>query len=90
MSAWDDSHWTGYDASILNVFAGGETAWIDFSYNRLGRVGWRRILGDTAEDVSRVLAVAIAARETGKSVLVRATNGSGPGGTAEITALQTI
>jgi hypothetical protein len=90
MSAWDDSHWTGYNAQILNVFAGGETAWIDFRYVDLGHVGWRRLLGDTVEDVSRVLAIATAAKQSGFLVAIRATNGSGPGGTAEITAIQSV
>jgi hypothetical protein len=90
MSAWDDSHWTGYNAQVLNVFVGGGTAWIEFKYVDLGYVGWRRLLGDTVEDVSRVFDIAIQAKATGFLVALRATNGSGPGGTAEITALQSV
>jgi hypothetical protein len=88
MSAWDESHWVDYDAEILNIFNGGESAWIDYRYS-IGRVGWRRIRGDSQQDVSRTLEVAAASWQRGASVRVRVTNGSGPGGTAEITAIQT-
>jgi hypothetical protein len=29
MSAWDESQWIDYEATIINVFAGGGTAWIE-------------------------------------------------------------
>lgn len=90
MSAWDDSHWVDNDAQILDVFSAGGAAWIDYKYTSLGRVGWRRLLGDNTEDVSRMLQIAIAAKQSSWVVRVRATNGSGPGGLAEITALQTV
>lgn len=90
MSAWDDSHWTGYNAQILNVFAGGGSTWIEFKYVDLGYVGWRRLLGDTAEDVSHVLDIATDAKAAAYFVALRATNGSGPNGTAEITAIQSV
>jgi hypothetical protein len=90
MSAWDDSHWVDYDAQVLNVFSGGGTAWIEYRYTSLGTVGWRRLLGDSTEDVSRVLEIATAAKQSGWPVRVRVTNGSGPGGLAEITAIQTL
>lgn len=89
MSAWNDSHWVDYDAQILNIFSGGGTVWIEYRYT-IGHVGWRRLLGDTIEDVSRVLEIATAAKQFGWSVRVRVTNGSGPGGLSEITAIQTL
>jgi hypothetical protein len=90
MSAWDDSHWIDYDAQILNVFSGGRTAWIEYRYPAVWYVGWRRLLGDTPEDISRVFETATAAKQSNWMVRIRATNGSGPGGTAEITAIQTV
>jgi hypothetical protein len=90
MSAWDDSQWTGYNAKVLNVFAGGGFAWVEVTYVDLGYVGWRRLLGDTVEDVSRVFDIATEAKGTGFLVALRATNASGPGGTAEITAIQSV
>jgi hypothetical protein len=89
MSAWDDSQWVDYDATIINVFAGGGTAWIEYRYT-IWYVGWRRLRGDTVEDISRVLQIATAAKHSGWTVRVRATNSSGPGGLAEITAIQTL
>jgi hypothetical protein len=89
MSAWDDSQWIDYDAQILNVFAGGESSWLEYRYT-IGYVGWRRLLGDTPDDVSHVFQAAVAAKQAGWSVRVRVTNASGPGGTAEITAIQTV
>jgi hypothetical protein len=89
MSAWDDSQWIDYDAQVINVFAGGQTAWIEYRYS-LWYVGWRRILGDSLEDVSRVLQIATDAKEGNWTVRVRVTNASGPGDTAEITAIQTL
>lgn len=88
MSAWDDSHWVDYDATIINVFAGGGTAWIEYRYT-IWYVGWRRIRTDSMSDTSNVLTIATAARQSGSTVRVRATNGSGPNGLAEITAIQT-
>jgi hypothetical protein len=88
MSAWDQGHWVDYDANILNVFAGGTTAWIEYRYS-IWYVGWRRILGDRPEDVSRILDVATAAKAHNWTVRVRVTNGSGPDGLAEIVAIQT-
>jgi hypothetical protein len=89
MSAWDDSNWVDYDAQVLNVFAGGGTAWIEYRYS-IWYVGWRRLLGDSVEDVSRVLQIATTAKQSQSTVRVRATNASGPGGLAEITAIQTL
>jgi hypothetical protein len=83
MSAWDDSHWVDYDATIFNVFAGGGNAWIEFRYT-IWYVGWRQIRGDSVEDVSRVLQVATAAKQSGSRVRLRVTN---PG---QITAIQTL
>lgn len=88
MSAWSESHWIDYDAEILNLFA-ADTAWIEYRYS-IGNVGWRRIRGDSPGDVSRVLEVAAAAKQGRSKVRVRVTNSGGPGGTAEITAIQTL
>jgi hypothetical protein len=52
-------------------------------------VGWRRILTDSDEGRDNVLAIAIAAMQSGRRCQYRATNGGGPNGTAQITALQT-
>ena len=84
MSAWDESHWVDYEARINNVFAGGGRAWIDFSYVRLGRVGWRPLRDDIDESVSRLLDIATAVMTSGKLVLLRVTNGG------DITAIQTL
>jgi len=90
MSAWGESNWVGdFTAEIHNVFAASDAAWIDFS-NERGRVGWRRILADTDEGKTNILAIATAAMQSGRRCQYRATNGSGPNGTAEITALQTV
>jgi hypothetical protein len=89
MSAWDDSHWIDYDARIINVFSGGDKAWIEYEYPQVWYVGWRRILEDTEDGVSRILQIATGAKQSNWLVRVRVTNASGPGGTAEITAIQT-
>ncbi len=89
MSVWDTSHWVDYDATILNVFTGPGAAWVEYKYT-IGYVGWRRLLGDTPNDVDRLLNIGTSAKERGWTVRVRATNASGPGGTAEITAIQTL
>ena len=83
MSAWSDSHWVDYDAQIFNVFAGGGNGWIEFRYT-IWYVGWRQIQGDSVEDVSRVLQVATAAKQSGFKVRLRVTNAGG------ITAIQTL
>ena len=88
MSAWDESHWVDIDAEVLNVFAGSETSWIEYRYTS-SYVGWRRILGETGSAVSDILSVAIGAKQADWRVRVRVTSGSGPGGLAEITAIQT-
>jgi hypothetical protein len=89
-SAWDDSHWVqGYTAEVHNVFAGGGTAWIDFSHE-LGRVGWRRIRADSDIDRTDILAIAVAAKQFGWRLQYRATNSGGPNNLAEITALQSL
>ena len=75
---------------VLNVFTGGGSTWIEVTYVDLGYVGWRRLLGDTVEDVSRVFDIATEAKGIGFLVSLRATNGSGPGGTAEIAAIQSV
>ena len=82
MSYWDNSHWADYSANILNVFAGGGAAWLDFRYT-IGHVGWRQVVGDSPNDISQVLTVALYAKETGANVSVRVTNAG------EITAIQT-
>jgi hypothetical protein len=82
MSAWSESHWVDYDATIFNVFAGGGSAWIEFRYT-IWYVGWRPIRGDTVEDVSRVLQIATAAKQAGFKVQLRVTNAG------QITAIQT-
>ena len=89
MSAWGDSHWVDYDATILNVFVGPGSAWIDYRYT-IGHVGWRRILADSSADRTNLVAIAVEAKQSGSTVRVRATNGSGPNGTAEITAIQEV
>ena len=83
MSLWDDSQWTAYNAQILNVFAGGGNAFIEFRYT-IGYVGWRQIVGDSIEDVNRVLGIATMAKQTSGMVALRATN---PG---QITAIQSL
>jgi hypothetical protein len=83
MSAWDDSHWTGYTARINNVFA-ADTVWLDFTYVSLGHVGWRRVRQDADEWKTRILAIATEVMTSGKLVLLRVTNAG------EITAIQTI
>lgn len=83
MSVWDDSHWVDNDAEIINVFAGGFSGWIEFRYS-IWYVGWRQIIGDTVDDVSRVLQIATAAKQSGMKVRLRVTN---PG---QITAIQTL
>jgi hypothetical protein len=82
------SQWIDYDAQILNIFAGGGTCWVELKYT-IGYVGWRRFLGDTPDDVSHVFQVATAAKHGNWNVRIRVTNASGPGGTGEITAIQT-
>lgn len=89
MAAWDESHWVDYDAEIINVFAGGFTAWIEYRYT-IWYVGWRRIRADTDYDRINVLSIAAAARNSQSKVRVRVTNGGGPNGLAEITAIQTL
>jgi hypothetical protein len=84
MSAWDNSHWVDNNAQILNVFAGGQTTWIEFRYISLWTVGWRRIVADTTEDNTRILQVASDAKQSGTPVRLRVTNGG------EITAIQTL
>lgn len=88
MSAWSESHWIDYDAEVINVFAGGGTAWIEYRYS-IGYVGWRRIRAESDVDVARILEVAVHARATRSAVRVRVTNAGGPNNTAEITAIQT-
>ncbi|AEH11444.1 MULTISPECIES: hypothetical protein [Protofrankia] len=88
-SGWDQSQWIDYDAYVLNVFAGGSTAWIEYRYT-IGYVGWRRIYTEPDPTESEVLTVATAAKASGRPVRVRVTNSSGPGGTAEIVAMQTL
>ena len=84
MSYWDDSHWIDYyDAQIHNVFAGGGNAWIEFSYVGLWYVGWRQIVADSADDISRVLLIATGAKQAGYKVMLRVTNAG------QITAMQT-
>jgi len=91
MSAWDDSHWTGYNAEILNVLAGPDgIGWIEFKYVDLWYVGWRRLKADTAVSITNLLEIATVAKHGRNQVLLRATNSSGPGGLAEVTALQTV
>jgi hypothetical protein len=90
MSAWSDSHWIDYDAEIINVFAGGEHAWIEYRYVGLWYVGWRRIRVDSTADHVSIVNIATAARQSKWHLRVRVTNGGGPDGLAEITALQTV
>ncbi|WP_369258891.1 hypothetical protein [Streptomyces sp. R35] len=88
MSAWDESSWVDYDAEVLNVFAGGGTAWIEYRYT-IWYVGWRRIRTDSSEATTGVLGIATSAKQSGTTVRVRVTDGGGPDGLAEITAIQT-
>jgi hypothetical protein len=83
MSAWDDSHWTGYAARINNTFA-ADTVWLDFTYVSLGHVGWRRVRQDADEWKTRILTIATEVMTSGKLVMLRVTNAG------EITAIQTI
>ncbi|MGN6641060.1 MAG: hypothetical protein ACTHJ8_19265 [Mucilaginibacter sp.] len=82
MSAWSDSHWVDYDAQIINVFTGGGNVFIEFRYT-IWYVGWRQVIADTTEEISRFLDVATAAKFAGTWVQLRVTD---PG---QITAIQT-
>lgn len=91
MALWDDSHWVdGYVARITNVFAGGNTAWIDFRYEALlahhgtGHVGWRQLVSEQPTGVSDLLAVARTSMQLNRRVQLRATNDG------RITAIQTV
>ena len=91
MALWDDSHWVdGYVARITNVFAGGNTAWIDFGYEALlahqgtGHVGWRQLVSEQPTGVSDLLAVACISMQLNRRVQLRATNDG------RITAIQTV
>ena len=91
MSLWDDSSWVdGYVARINNVFAGGNTAWIDFSWVSLlphqgtGRVGWRQLVSEQPAGVSDLLEVASLAMQLNRLLKVRVTNDG------RITALQSV
>ncbi len=84
MSQWSDSNWVDYPATILNVFAGGGNAWIEFKYT-IWYVGWRQIIADTPDDISHILSIAISAKETGTNVMLRVSGGN----PAHITAIQT-
>jgi hypothetical protein len=88
VSAWDDSHWIDYDAYILHVFSGGAHAWLEYRYT-IWYVGWRRLRVDSPEDSVNIVTIATAAKHSGLPVRVRVTNGGGPDGLAEITAIQT-
>ena len=84
MSTWEDSHWIDYyDAEIVNVFAGGGSAWIDFRYIGLGHVGWRRFRVDSDGDLTRLTTIATEAKASRWAVMLRVTNAG------EITAIQT-
>ena len=84
MSAWSESHWTGFDARVHNVFAAEDSVWIDFSYARIGHVGWRPVRQDRDEGKSRILTIATEVMTTGDLVQLRVTNAG------EITAISTL
>jgi hypothetical protein len=91
MALWDDSHWIdGYAARVQNVFAGGGTAWIDFSWEPLlphhgaGHVGWRQLVSEDAICVAEMLQVASLAMQLDRRLHLRVTNDG------KITAVQTL
>ncbi|MDM8084018.1 hypothetical protein QUV83_04480 [Cellulomonas cellasea] len=88
MSAWDESQWIDYDAEVINVFSSGTHAWIEYRYS-VWYVGWRRLRVDDQHQLVQLLGVATAAKANRWTVRVRATASGGPGGLAEITAIQT-
>ena len=90
MALWDESHWVdGYVARINNVFAGGNTAWINFGWQALlpshgsGQVGWRQLVSEQPAGVSDLLQAASLAMQLNRSVMLRAMNDG------RITAIQT-
>jgi hypothetical protein len=91
MSLWDESQWVqGYIAKINHVFAGGDSAQIDFSWEALeahqgtGRVGWRSLAAEDSSIVAAMLTIATHAKENDWRLKVRVTNDG------RITALQTV
>jgi len=91
MSLWDDSHWvSGYIAKINHVFAGGDSAQIDFSWEALeanqgtGRVGWRSLVSEDSSIIAAMLNIATQAKAHDWRLKVRVTNDG------RITALQTV
>ncbi len=91
MSLWDDSQWVdGYVAHVNNVFAGGNSAWIDFTYQSLipnqgtGRVGWRQLVCEQPECVTEMLSVATLAMQMNRALMLRVTNAG------QITGVQTV
>ena len=91
MALWDESHWIdGFVARISNVFAGGNSAWIDFGWESLlprqgsGHVGWRQLVSEQPTAVSEMLDVACLSMQLNRRVMLRVTNDG------RITAIQTI
>jgi hypothetical protein len=91
MALWDESHWVdGYVARVHNVFAGGNNAWINFSWQSTlphhgsGHVGWRQLVSEVQNCVAEMLQVSSLAMHMDRRLLLRVTNDG------RITGTQTV